>query len=81
MAYEADVAQLRESLEKGRPLIVALRVGGDLDHDVVVTGLSPDGVVTIHDPAHGRDRQVSKADFEKRWSGTSHWALLVLPRR
>jgi ABC-type bacteriocin/lantibiotic exporter with double-glycine peptidase domain len=80
LAYASDAAQLRESLEKGRPLIVALRVGKGLDHDVVVTGLDAEGAVTLHDPAVGRDRQVAKAEFEKRWSGTGHWALLVLPQ-
>lgn len=80
LAYEGDAAQLGESLEKGRPLIVALRVGGGLDHDVVVTGMDPEGGFTMHDPAVGRDRRLSKAEFERRWSGTSHWALLVLPK-
>lgn len=80
LAYAGDAAQLRESLEKGRPLIVALHVGKGLDHDVVVTGLGPDGDVTLHDPALGRDRRLSRIEFEKRWSGTAHWALLVLPR-
>ena len=80
LAYEADVAQLRETLAKGRPLIVALRVGRGLDHDVVVTAMGPEGDVTLHDPALGRDRRLTRADFEKRWRGASHWALLVLPR-
>ena len=80
LAYEADAAQLRESLASGRPLIVALRLGRGLDHDVVVTGIGPEGDVTLHDPALGRDRHMAKADFEKGWSGASHWALLVLPR-
>jgi ABC-type bacteriocin/lantibiotic exporter with double-glycine peptidase domain len=81
LAYAGDVGQLRESLEKGRPVIVALRVGKGLDHDVVVTGMEPDGSVTLHDPAAGRDRHVTQAQFEKGWNGTAHWALLVVPRR
>ena len=81
LAYASDAAQLRESLANGRPLIVALRTGRGLDHDVVVTGVTAAGDVTLHDPAVGRDRHVAQAEFEKSWSGTSHWALLVLPRR
>lgn len=81
LAYESDAAQLRESLAQGRPLIVALRTGRGLDHDVVVTGMSDRGDVTLHDPAVGRDRHIAQAEFEKSWSRTSHWALLVLPRR
>ena len=80
LAYASDAAQLRESLAKGRPLIVALRTGRGLDHDVVVTGVDAAGNVTLHDPAVGRDRHVARAEFEKSWSGTSHWALLVLPQ-
>ena len=80
LAYEADAAQLRESLAKGRPLIVALRVAGGFDHDVVVTGMDGKGDVRLHDPALGRDRQMARAEFEERWTGAGHWALLVLPR-
>ena len=80
LAYEADAAQLRESLAKGRPLIVALRVAGGLDHDVVVTGMDAKGDVRLHDPALGRDRQMARAELEERWRGAGHWALLVLPR-
>ena len=80
LAYEADAPHLRESLAKGRPLIVALRVGRGLDHDVVVTGMDPEGDVTLHDPSLGRDRHMARADFEERWHGAGYWALLVLPR-
>jgi len=81
LAYGADAAQLKDSLAEGRPLIVALRTGRGLDHDVVVTGYdSARDEVTLHDPALGRDRRMSMAGFEKRWGGAGHWALLVLPR-
>ena len=80
LVYEADAGQLKESLAKGRPLIVALRTGRDLDHDVVVTGYDwARDEVALHDPALGRDRRVAMVEFEKRWSGAGHWTLLVLP--
>ena len=38
IAYKGDMAQLREYLAKGRPLIVAWKLGRDRYHDVVVVG-------------------------------------------
>jgi ABC-type bacteriocin/lantibiotic exporter with double-glycine peptidase domain len=80
LAYEGDLRQLEESLEKGRPIVVALGAGsGRLQHDVVVVGIEA-GHVLLHDPSEGRDRRVRTREFERRWSATGHWSLLVLPR-
>jgi cellulose synthase operon protein C len=80
LAYEGDLAQLQDSLAKGRPVIVALATGRGLHHDVVVTGFDDaTREVVLHDPSEGRDRRLAAAAFEKRWGQAQHWALLVLP--
>ena len=79
--YEGDLAQLREFVGKGRPLIVAWSVGGGRYHDVVVVGFDDARhEVIVNDPARGPGRRVSSDAFEKRWAGAGHWTLLVLPR-
>ena len=78
LAYEGDMAQLRDYVAKGRPLIVAWKVGRDRFHDVVVVGFD-EGAVVVNDPAEGAARRVATRVFEKRWAGASHWTLLVMP--
>jgi len=80
IAYTGDLAQLREYLEKGRPLIVAWKVGRGRYHNVVVVGHDAERrVLLVNNPALGSAREVSERDFEKRWAGAGHWTLLVLP--
>jgi ABC-type bacteriocin/lantibiotic exporter with double-glycine peptidase domain len=80
IAYEGDLAQLRDFVGKGRPLIVAWKVGKGRYHNVVVVGFDDErGDVLVNDPAEGPSRQVAIKTFEKRWAGAGHWTLLVLP--
>ena len=72
---------LNEHLQKGRPLIVALKPGrgGDL-HYVVVTGLdSSQDLVLMNDPAQRKLLKQDRPSFEREWSATGKWTLLVLP--
>ena len=72
---------LNEHLQKGRPLIVALKpgLGGDL-HYVVVTGLdSSQGLVLMNDPAQRKLLKQDRSSFEREWSATGKWTLLALP--
>ena len=72
---------LQRHLQKGRPLIVALKpgAGGDL-HYVVVTGLdSSQGLVLINDPAQRKLLKQDRASFEREWSATGKWTLLAVP--
>jgi ABC-type bacteriocin/lantibiotic exporter with double-glycine peptidase domain len=81
LAYEGDREQLRETLAKGRPLIVALSAGRGRLHDVVITGFDDEKAeVLLHDPSEGRDRRLPEKAFLKRWRTSGHWSLLVLPR-
>jgi tetratricopeptide (TPR) repeat protein len=80
VAYEGDRNQLRDYVDKGRPLIVAWKVGKDRYHNVVVTGFDDDrAAVLVNDPAKGAERRVSNETFEERWAAADHWTLLVLP--
>jgi ABC-type bacteriocin/lantibiotic exporter with double-glycine peptidase domain len=78
--YEGDQSQLRDFVGKGRPLIVAWKVGRDQYHDVVVVGFDDaHDAVLVNDPAVGAARPIPWRTFEKRWAGAGHWTLLVLP--
>lgn len=78
IAYEGDLQNLRDYVEKGRPLIVAWKTGRDRYHDVVVVGFEGDSVV-VNDPDAGPARDVPREAFEKRWAAAGHWTLLVMP--
>jgi predicted double-glycine peptidase len=78
VAYKGDMANLREFVGKGRPLIVAWDMGRGRYHDVVVVGFDDErGAVLVHNPAEGASRAVEKRAFEKRWAGAGYWTLLV----
>jgi ABC-type bacteriocin/lantibiotic exporter with double-glycine peptidase domain len=80
VAYEGDLTQLREYVLKGRPMIVAWRMGSGRYHDVVVIGFDATGLhVIVNDPARGAGRTITVEVFEKRWAGAGHWTLLVMP--
>src|SRR5688572_18525703 len=80
VAYAGDLAHARDFVAKGRPLIVAWKVGKDRYHNVVVTGFDDDReAVVVNDPDKGPERRVKQEKFEERWAGAGHWTLLVLP--
>ncbi len=80
LAYAGDLAHLRAYLEKGRPLIVALRARRGRFHNVVVIGVdAAREALIVHDPALGAARPMPIAEFDKRWAGAERWTLLVLP--
>ena len=71
---------LKQHLDKGRPLIVALKpaAGGAL-HYVVVTGVAPE-MVMVNDPAQRKLLQPDWPSFEREWSAAGKWTLLALPQ-
>ena len=82
-AFKGDWALLREHLEKGRPLIVALKPakGETALHYVVVAGVDwSSGVVMINDPAQRKLLKVERSRFEKEWQAVNRWTLLAIPR-
>ncbi len=71
---------LKGHLQKGRPLIVALKPGRGSLHYVVVAGLDEQqNLVMLNDPAQRKLVPTDKASFEKEWSGTHNWMLLAVP--
>ncbi len=74
-------SDLEAQVQKGRPLIVALRPQGQRElHYVVVDGIDPArGLVTMNDPALRKMLSQERAPFEKDWSATNHWMLLAVP--
>jgi ABC-type bacteriocin/lantibiotic exporter with double-glycine peptidase domain len=80
-AFQGEWKDLREQLEKGRPLIVALKANGDL-HYVVVTGLDwHHDVVLKNDPAERKLLKQSQSSFEKQWNAAGNWTLLAVPEQ
>lgn len=67
---------------QGRPLIVSIGGGGSSVplHYVVVCGVdSASGIVLVNDPARRKLLALRRTDFEKGWSKSGNWALLVVP--
>jgi ABC-type bacteriocin/lantibiotic exporter with double-glycine peptidase domain len=82
-AFQGQWSDLQQHLEKGRPLIVALKPNtGDASlHYVVVAGLDGEQhLILVNDPAQRKLLQQESADFEKEWKGAGNWTLLAVPR-
>ena len=79
--FRGEWADLKQHLEKGRPLIVALRSGTSAPlHYVVVAGLDWEhAVVLINDPAQRKLLKEDCVRFEQEWSAAGSWTLLALP--
>jgi ABC-type bacteriocin/lantibiotic exporter with double-glycine peptidase domain len=81
IAYRGDLAQVRDFVGKGRPLIVAWGMGKGRYHNVVVVGFDDaKQAVLVNDPALGARQAVKRTDFEKRWAGAGNWTLVVVPK-
>lgn len=80
-AFPGKWTDLRQHLEKGRPLIVALKPGGGASlHYVVVAGLDWEhDLVMVNDPAERKLLKQERAEFERRWQSAGHWMLLAVP--
>lgn len=80
---KGDWDLLREHLEKGRPLIVALKPakGETALHYVVVAGIDwNNGLIMINDPAQRKLLKVERRRFENEWEAVNRWTLLAIPR-
>lgn len=82
-AFPGQWSDLKQNLEKGRPLIVALRPPRQAEfHYVVVAGLDEvHGLVLANDPAERKLLKRERSDFEKEWKATGNWTLLAIPQR
>lgn len=80
-AFAGEWKDLKEHLEKGRPLIVALNPGRSDLHYVVVAGLDwQQGVVLKNDPAERKLLKQGRSNFEKEWKAAGNWTLLAVPQ-
>jgi ABC-type bacteriocin/lantibiotic exporter with double-glycine peptidase domain len=82
-AVRGDWDMLRSHLQKGRPLIVALKPGkGETSlHYVVVAGIDQDNnLILLNDPAQKKLLKVERAAFEKDWKSVNRWTLLAVPK-
>lgn len=72
---------LQEQLQKGRPLIVALRPPAQRAlHYVVIVGVDPvKGQILMNDPEERKLLPEDREEFEKDWSATHQWMLLAVP--
>ena len=77
-----DLELLSRNIERGRPLIVALKpTSAQALHYVVFVGVDPaQHVVLVNDPAQRKLLKVDSAAFAKEWKATGNWTLLALPR-
>ena len=79
--FAGDWLDLKQHLEKGRPLIAALKPGsmGQL-HYVVVAGLDQERkLVLLNDPAQRKLLKEDRSRFEQQWKSAGRWTLLALP--
>jgi uncharacterized protein YvpB len=80
--FDGELSDLRNHLEKGRPVVVCLALRGPRAplHYVVIVGLG-DGLVVMNDPARGKVVREDLDSFVRAWKITGHWALLAVPRQ
>lgn len=82
-AFAGKWGDLKQHLEKGRPLIAALKPSAleTSFHYVVVVGVDPaQDVVYVNDAAQRKLLKQDRASFEKQWSAVGYWTLLALPK-
>jgi ABC-type bacteriocin/lantibiotic exporter with double-glycine peptidase domain len=81
-AFRGAWADFEHHIEKGRPLIVALKPAGNDSrlHFVVVVGFDAGTQqVLINDPAERKLLKRDRGNFEKEWNSVENWTLLALP--
>ena len=77
---QGEKVDLEQNLQKGRPLIVALKTSRTDLHYVVVTGFDwRRQIVLTNDPAARKLVKRRSADFQREWKATGNWTLLALP--
>jgi ABC-type bacteriocin/lantibiotic exporter with double-glycine peptidase domain len=81
-AFQGTADDLRQHLEKGRPLIVALKPAKRAPlHYVVVAGLDlENNLVLLNDPAERKLLKQELASFAKEWKDAGNWTLLAVPQ-
>ena len=71
-------AQIRDAVDRGRPLIALIEVGPRTYHYVVIVGATDEEIV-VHDPARAPFRVLRWDGFDRVWAAAGQWMMLVLP--
>lgn len=81
-AFSGQWQDFANELQKGRPLIVALKPDASNSlHYAVVTGVDLERqLVLLNDPARRKLLKENRADFERDWKVTHNWTLLAVPQ-
>ena len=79
--FSGEWSFLKRQLEKGRPLIAALKPDSSRElHYVVVAGLDEENeLVLLNDPAQRKLLKEDRSRFEQKWKATGNWTLLAVP--
>ncbi len=80
--FDGELRDLREHLEKGRPVVVCLAPKGPRAplHYAVVVG-SSEAAIMLHDPSRGKLFREDLNTFLRAWRATGNWTLLATPRQ
>ena len=80
-AFRGEWADIERELQKGRPLIAALKPGFSPSlHYVVVVGLNTQQqLVLVNDPAQRKLLSEDQSQFEREWKAAGYWTLLAVP--
>lgn len=77
-AFAGEASVVREQIGGGSPVIALIEDGPGRYHYVVLVAWD-DHRVVLHDPARGPSRTLTESAFERVWSPSGRWTLLVLP--
>ncbi len=72
------LADLRNELGRGRPIVVLVEVGPGRFHYVTVVGWIDERIV-YHDPADGPYQTRTRETFDRAWSAAGRWGVSVVP--
>ena len=78
IAIQGSAERIDTEIRAGRPVIALIEERPATFHFVVVVGRNDAGVV-FHDPARAPFRVASTAEFDRRWSATNRWMLILTP--
>jgi ABC-type bacteriocin/lantibiotic exporter with double-glycine peptidase domain len=80
-AIRTDWNFLKESIQKGRPLIVCVksRQAAGFHYLVAVGYGDDDKIVYVNDPSSAKLKEIKASNFMTRWKGADYWALFLVP--
>jgi len=80
--FRGEWDDLKQHLQKGRPLVVAVKPSEHVPlHYTVIAGLDLEqGLVLLNDPAVRKLLKQDRSSFEKAWNAAGNWTLLAVPQ-